>query len=136
MNKQIRLSLLTKSCLINRDIDVLKKFKHAEIGLTVNSWDEGLRKFLEPRASEIEKRILALKELNENKLEVKPFANFFWIEVLNLKTSGYEFRNWLKENFPEGISVLIDKEKLFGLIKEIKELIKKYKIEVKGIVLH
>ncbi len=155
MNKQIRLSLLTKSCLITRDIDVLKKFKHAEVGLTINSWNEDLRKILEPRAPEIEKRILALKELNENKLEtyafispvipkltdiekivreVKPFATFFWIEMLNLKASGYEFGNWLKENFPESISVLTDKEKLFRFVKEIKELIRKYRIEVKGLI--
>ncbi len=75
MNKQIRLSLLINFCLIIREIDVLKKFKHAEVGLTINSWDEDLRKNLEPRAPEIEKRILALKELNENKLETYTFIS-------------------------------------------------------------
>jgi len=60
-----RLRILTKSDLIVRDSDVLSKFKGVEIGLTVNSFDERLRRELEPRAVSMERRLNALRTLKD-----------------------------------------------------------------------
>ena len=56
----------TKSSLVLRDIDLLKKFSNIEVGITLTTLDDAVRKNLEPGASSIEERIRALKELREN----------------------------------------------------------------------
>lgn len=39
MDKRTELSILTKSDLITRDIDLLKQFKKIEVGLTINTFE-------------------------------------------------------------------------------------------------
>ena len=56
----------TKSSLVLRDIDLLKKFSNIEVGITLTTLDDAVRENLEPGASSIEERIRALKELREN----------------------------------------------------------------------
>lgn len=51
MNKKARLSILTKSSLIVRDIDIIKEFEFIEVGLTINGFEEKVRKEIEPNAS-------------------------------------------------------------------------------------
>jgi DNA repair photolyase len=53
--------ILTKSSLVTRDIDVLEKFDQAEVGLTVTSFDEKVRRAFEPGASPVRERLDALK---------------------------------------------------------------------------
>ncbi|MBD3312101.1 radical SAM protein [archaeon] len=62
---QPNLSILTKSSLIMRDLDLLKQFKHLEVWFSLSITDKSVRKELEPRASSIADRIKALKELHE-----------------------------------------------------------------------
>ena len=59
------LSILTKSDLVLRDIDLLKKFKYVEVGLTVTSTDDEISKYFEKYAPAASKRLKALKDLNE-----------------------------------------------------------------------
>ncbi len=58
----------TKSPLVLRDIDIFKKFKNIEIGFSIGTADENIRKLFEPRTASIEKRIEALKRLKEEGL--------------------------------------------------------------------
>lgn len=53
--------ILTKSSLVTRDKDVLERFDQVEVGLTVTSFDEKVRRVFEPGASPIEERLEALK---------------------------------------------------------------------------
>lgn len=55
-------SILTKSALVKRDIDLLSKFPKAEVGFTITTDDETERTLLEPKASSIGSRISALEE--------------------------------------------------------------------------
>jgi DNA repair photolyase len=57
--------VLTKSSLVTRDMDVLAKFDQAEIGLTVTSYNENVRRAFEPRASPIADRLKALKHFSD-----------------------------------------------------------------------
>jgi DNA repair photolyase len=56
-------SILTKSPLVLRDVDLFKKFSDIEVGITITTDDDGMRKRFEPGAPPIQARINALKKL-------------------------------------------------------------------------
>jgi DNA repair photolyase len=60
----LSVSILTKSDLILRDLDVLARMKNLDIGLTITTLDERLRKMFEPRAPSMARRLRALQELS------------------------------------------------------------------------
>lgn len=59
------LSILTKSNLVIRDIDVLKRFRHAVVGLTVTSTDDSISRYFEKYAPSASDRFKTLKTLND-----------------------------------------------------------------------
>ena len=61
MDKSVKLSILTKSDLLLRDIDLLKEFKEIEVGLTINSFGLKIKREIEPYSPSVERRIKALK---------------------------------------------------------------------------
>lgn len=62
----------TKSDLVLRDIDMLKRSKDAEVGFTITTADEKIRRIFEPGAPLIKKRIEALSNLHSE--GIKTFA--------------------------------------------------------------
>ena len=48
LNPNLKLSILTKSDLITRDIDLFKRFKNIELGLTITTLNENIRRVFEP----------------------------------------------------------------------------------------
>ena len=54
----------TRSPLVLRDMDILKRGKEFEVGLSVTTADDGIRKLFEPAAPSIKERIRALDELH------------------------------------------------------------------------
>lgn len=56
-------SILTKSPLVLRDVDLFKKFSDIEVGITITTDDDGMRMRFEPGAPPIQARINALKKL-------------------------------------------------------------------------
>jgi len=54
----------TKSPLILRDLDLLRKFQNIEVGFTITTADERIKKIFEPKTSSIEERINALANLH------------------------------------------------------------------------
>jgi DNA repair photolyase len=58
-------SILTKSALVLRDLDLLSKLGEVDVGLTITTLDEKLRKVFEPRAPSISDRLHALRELSK-----------------------------------------------------------------------
>ena len=55
--------ILTKSPLVLRDLDVIQRFEHIEVGITITTDDEGMRKVFEPHAPPISARIETLGKL-------------------------------------------------------------------------
>lgn len=53
----------TKSSLVLRDLDLIKKFRKREVGFTITTLDDEARKKYEPFSSPVEERIAALEEL-------------------------------------------------------------------------
>jgi DNA repair photolyase len=54
----------TRSSLVLRDIDILKKGRDFKVGLSITTADDSIRKLFEPNAPMIEERIRALDELH------------------------------------------------------------------------
>jgi DNA repair photolyase len=62
----------TKSPLVLRDSGILEKSEEAEVGFTITTADEGIRRLFEPGASPIQERIDALGVLHSK--GIKTFA--------------------------------------------------------------
>src|SRR4030065_885952 len=67
------ISILTKSPLVLRDIDLFKKFNDIEVGVTITTDDEKIRKIFEPHAPPIGARIKAIKTLHDNGIKTYAF---------------------------------------------------------------
>jgi DNA repair photolyase len=59
------ISLQTKSDLVLRDLDLLKRFSQVEVGITITTLNDKHRKLLEPNAPSIKKRLFALRKLSK-----------------------------------------------------------------------
>lgn len=62
----------TRSPLVLRDIDILKQGRDFEVGLSVTTANDGIRKLFEPKAPVIKDRVRALDELH--KAEIRTYA--------------------------------------------------------------
>ena len=70
---EFSVDILTKSPLIARDIDLLKQFESIEVGITITTDDEGIKKIFEPQAPSIESRIEILKKLHSGGIRTYAF---------------------------------------------------------------
>jgi len=59
--QDLPVEILTKSSLVKRDLDVLGEFTQSEVGLTIISLDDKVRRAFEPGASPIHERLEALE---------------------------------------------------------------------------
>lgn len=72
-SKKFPVTILTKSSLVTRDVDLLRLFRDVEIGLTITTINEDVRSIFEPRASPSYERLNALKQLKEDGFTVFAF---------------------------------------------------------------
>jgi len=121
-------SILTKSPLVTRDVDLFKQFKNIEVGMTITGLDDKISRFLEVKAPPVTARIKALKELSDSGINtyafVGPIVPYFihdekkireiidkleeigvkkvWFEHLNLNPKIKDrLFNYLKKDSPE-----------------------------------
>ena len=114
------LSISTKSKLILRDIDILKKMKNLTVSLSINTLDEKFRSDMD-NASSINERLETLRKLHENGIYTilfmspifpyitewkeiieisKDFVDEYWFENLNLRGSyKKEILEYIKNNY-------------------------------------
>jgi len=69
LENQWPVAIQTKSSLVLRDIEVLEKFRDIEVGFSVTTADEKIRKIFEPGASPIKERICALDVLHSRGIQ-------------------------------------------------------------------
>ena len=72
------IEILTKSNLVLRDIDLLKKFKNLEVNFTINTLDEKWRKLVEPYSSSIKERLDAAKKLSKEGIKTIAMMGPYW----------------------------------------------------------
>jgi DNA repair photolyase len=157
MDKDTKISILTKSDLVLRDLDILKKFKNLSVGLTVNCFPEKARKILEPHAPSSESRIKTLKKLSRKGINTFCFispiipkltevrevlkktegiVNHYLIEVLNTRLGGENFREILKDRFPLSYEYLRDRKKMEKFVELLKDYLGENKIPIAAFVGH
>jgi len=66
--------ILTKSSMVLRDIDVLKRIPDVSVGMTVTTTDDELSRLIEVRATSPSMRINTLKKLNEEGIRTYAFV--------------------------------------------------------------
>lgn len=162
LEHQFPVSILTKSALVLRDIDLFKKFDDITVGVTITSLNKNIKDF-EPIAASPKERMKILQRLRRNGINtyvhigpilpgftdltkifsaIKGIVADAWLESFN--TTG---ENWtgvekiLKRKYPELLpkykEIFFTKKKepyLIELKKEISNLSKKYNIETKFFV--
>lgn len=114
--------IMTKSDLITRDIEILRKFKNCTAGISLSTLNPTESKRLEPSASPPEKRITAVKELHNAGIsnfifispifpeitnwrnivtETKDFVDEFWFENLNIRPAYWgNIKNYINTYHP------------------------------------
>ena len=118
-----RIEILTKSDLILRDIDILKKIPNVYVGISMNTTDDAFRKEIEPFASSIEMRINTLDTLHKEGIptylfmspifpglsdckevidKTHRFINYVCFENLNLRGAYLpRVMDYIKESYSE-----------------------------------
>ncbi len=124
LEHQFPVDVLTKSPLVLRDADLIARFKDIDIGLTITTDDERVRKAFEPNAPPVAARLRALKELHEKGIRtyvfigpvlpmnpdkiiqaVSPYADSILIDSMNYpyKTAALyremQLSGWLDSDF-------------------------------------
>ena len=163
-NEHIHLEILTKSLLIFRDIDLLKKIKNITVGISLNTLNDNLRRQIEPCAGSIKSRIEILKKLKGENIPVylfispifpmltqleeiiatcKDTVDFIYFENLNLRGRYKKIiLNFISKNFPEYNQLYQDiytknkKEYWYLLMEDINRLCKIYDIKYKTFFFH
>ncbi len=135
------ISILTKSDLVLRDIDILKTFERSkcEVGFSIATLDEKVHRVFEPFAPPIKNRLKTIKELHDQDIktwvfiapvlpvltqqtlvellaELKRSVDYILVDKLNIKCGNWKgISNSLKTQFPElstqWENTLFDREK-------------------------
>lgn len=157
------LSISTKSKLILRDIDLLKKFKNLKVSMSVNTLDENFKNDMD-HASSIKDRLETLKELHDNNIYTvlfmspifpkitdykeiiectNTYIDEYWFENLNLRGSYKQtILSYIKDKYPQLLelynSIYIDGETEYWskLSIEIEEYCKTKSIKYKNFFYH
>ncbi len=98
----------TRSPLVLRDLDILKRAKDCEVGLSITTADDGIRRIFEPNAPPIAERLRALGVLHSAGIrtyamiapilpgaESLPSALAGKIDYVNLDRMNYHHADWV-----------------------------------------
>lgn len=122
---QACVSILTKSSLVVRDIDLFKQMYQCEVGFSFSCVDEHLRQQVEPGASSIQERLEALQLIHQAGLSTavmaapllpgisdwkaivaatRPYTDTYRFDKLNLRP-GFQkkFISFVAEHYPQAL---------------------------------
>lgn len=149
--------ICTKSDLVLRDLDILKRMKKVSVSWSINTLDEEFKNDMDSTVS-IKRRIEAMKKVYQEGIrticfvspvfpgitdieaifnEVKDYCDLFWLENLNLR-GGFKttILNYIKEKYPtlyplyQTIYNKNDRTYFENLEIEAKEMAKKYDCKI------
>ena len=84
--REFHVSILTKSDLVLRDIDILKRIPNTSVGFSIALTDEKARRVFEPCASPIKQRIAALETLHKEGIRTHAFIGPILHKITDLPT--------------------------------------------------
>jgi len=117
------ISVLTKSDLVLRDKELFERYgrDHCEVGFSIATMDEKVRKHFEPKAPPVEKRIQALRELHSAGVRTWVFLAPI-LPVLTIETL-YALLNEIRDSIDY---LLVDKLNIkCGNWRRISEILRK-----------
>ncbi|MFH0863496.1 MAG: radical SAM protein [Candidatus Gottesmanbacteria bacterium] len=145
-------SILTKSDLVLRDLDLLKQLKNVDVNFTITTLDEKWAKLTEPFAPTINQRLRTIEQLSNNNIHVfvmmgpywpiftdpeKLFKKFKEIGVVRVFTESFNtyggnfsgVEDVLIKHYPELLlkikSILFDKKKFYEFYSDAKKNVEK-----------
>lgn len=154
-------SILTKSDLVIRDIDLLKQFSDLDVGLTITSLEEKVKKIFEPYASSPCQRLGALDKLHKSNIKTYAFIGPIFPEITDFEAIFKAIKNKVDFVMVESLNtgcgnwdqiLLIIKKHYPGLLsfyqskfscdywnkvrRKVEWLSKKYQVQLKGFYQH
>jgi DNA repair photolyase len=91
---EAEISILTKSKLVVRDIDLFKKFKNIRVGISISVLDGEFARVVERAASNPLDRLDAIKQISKAGIETYTFISPFFPEITNFKAIVREFKDY------------------------------------------
>ncbi len=146
-HNNFKVDILTKSNLIVRDLDIIKKIKNVEVGFSISHFDEEFRRIFEPGAPSVEKRFDALETLNRDGVETYVFVapviplitdrdmesilenakhcnvSYLFFDTLNIKCGNWKpittaMEKYEPEILPRFVEVMEKPERYYSQFKE------------------
>jgi DNA repair photolyase len=119
IGSEAKISILTKSALITRDLDILRGIKNIEVGFSFSSVDDNFRKIMEPRAASPEEKLNAMKLLSGSAVAVWVFISPFFPELTDYKAIIEKCRPYTNRFGFESLKLRsLYKTRVLKLIKE------------------
>ncbi|MEW6455440.1 MAG: radical SAM protein [Acidobacteriota bacterium] len=119
---QFPVEILTKSSLILRDIEILKKFNDLCVGLTITTDNEYIKKIFEPRSSSISERVNTIEILHKNGIRtfcfVGPILPMNPENLLNMIIDKVDFIYLDRMNYCNKVTSIYKK---YGLAKYLSD---------------
>lgn len=119
---QFPVSILTKSPLVLRDIDLLVQFENLEVGLTITTDDDKIKGIFEPFSPPIHERIKALEILSSRGIRTYAFIGpILPLNPANLAKKLWKIVNFVyidRMNYPKKITNLYRKHGLESYLNE------------------
>jgi len=161
LQHQFPITIQTKSALVLRDIDLIRKFHEREVGFTMTTLNDDVRKSFEPTSSSVEEKLRAVKELKEKNVKTYVFfgpvlpylsdqnleqyfhqiadagVDYIYVDKLNLKPRLWiNLEGFLKNDFPQlhtkWKDILLSKSDYYKNLKvQIDSLCRELKLECK-----
>ena len=128
---EAEISILTKSKLVVRDIDLFKKFKKIRVGISISTLNENFARIIERAASKPIDRLDVIRQISEEGIKTYTFISPFFPKITNFKaiiektieySDRYSFENlnFRPHNIPRIMKVI--KEYHPNLLQKYKEI--------------
>lgn len=128
----------TKSKLVLRDIDILQRVKQCDVGFSIGTADDKIRRLFEPKASPIMDRINALKELHKHGIKtyamiapilpgaedlmthLKGKVDYLYVDRMNYDYATHLYKKHKLEHYLESDYFRSVEKKIAGECKKMK----------------
>ena len=141
LKHKARISILTKSSLILRDLNIIKNFQEAHIGVTITTLDDNIRRKIEPKSSSVDSRLQVLEEFRGKAVTyafigpifpeiTEPYIEEIVKEIRHADYVIFDRFRWKRDMvIPEFLRNLDLSDEYYHRVREkIKEIVKKYDI--------
>lgn len=88
------ITIITKSDLILRDIDLIGQLENVEVAFSVNSLDDTFRRHFEPRAPTVRRRLDALRQIHEAGIRTVLFMSPIFPGITDFRKIIDASRHW------------------------------------------